>query len=54
MHEYIIELLKKGNEVVLDLPANTIVQREWFKDIFKTANVEHIMLKEVIMCVRNN
>ena len=43
MYEFIVELLKKGNEVVLDFPANTVTQREWFKDIFETANVEHIM-----------
>ncbi|RXJ82519.1 ATP-binding protein [Arcobacter sp. F2176] len=43
MFEFVIQLLKKGNEVVLDFPANTVFQREWFKDIFETANVEHIM-----------
>ncbi len=43
MYEHIIDLLKKGNEVVLDFPANTITQREWFTNILKTAKVEHTM-----------
>lgn len=41
--QHIIELLIKGNNVVLDFPANTILQRQWFKDIFEKANVEHIL-----------
>ncbi|WP_321315293.1 ATP-binding protein [Halarcobacter sp.] len=41
--QHIIELLEKGNEVILDFPANTITQRQWFKKLFETAEVEHIM-----------
>ncbi|XOB63673.1 AAA family ATPase [Campylobacterota bacterium DY0563] len=43
LSEHIIELLKKGNEVVLDFPANTVSQRQWFKEIFEKAKVEHIL-----------
>ncbi|MFX4276887.1 AAA family ATPase [Aliarcobacter butzleri] len=43
LREHIIELLKKENSVVLDFPANTINQREWFKKIIKKANIEHEM-----------
>ncbi|RXK00482.1 cell division protein ZipA [Arcobacter sp. CECT 8986] len=41
--EHIIELLIKGNNVVLDFPANTISQREWFKKIFEKADIEHTL-----------
>jgi predicted kinase len=39
--EHIIELLKKGCNVVLDFPANTKSQREWFKEIYVEAWVSH-------------
>jgi len=43
LKEHIVELLKKGNSVVLDFPANTKNQRAWFREIFEGANVEHII-----------
>lgn len=43
LKEHLIELLKKGNNVVLDFPANTISQREWFKEIIKESKIEHVM-----------
>ncbi|WP_375723672.1 ATP-binding protein [Arcobacter sp. KX21116] len=43
MKNHIIELLNKGNSVVLDFPANTIIQREWFQKIFEESHVDHIM-----------
>ncbi|ABV67399.1 conserved hypothetical protein [Aliarcobacter butzleri RM4018] len=43
LREHIIELLKKENSVVLDFPANTINQRDWFKKIIEEANIEHEM-----------
>lgn len=43
LKDHIIELLEKGNSVVLDFPANTIEQRAWFRDIFTGAKVEHTL-----------
>lgn len=43
LKETIIELLIKGNSVILDFPANTKKQRAWFKEIFLEAKVEHCM-----------
>jgi len=40
---HIIEILKKGNSVVLDFPANTYKQREWFKEIFQESWVNHTL-----------
>ena len=38
---HIQELLTRGISVVLDFPANTRVQRQWFRQIFESAKVEH-------------
>jgi len=38
---HIQDLLMRGVSVVLDFPANTRVQRQWFREIFEGANVEH-------------
>ncbi|WP_345994005.1 ATP-binding protein [Sulfurimonas sp. HSL-1716] len=43
LKEHIVELLKKGNDIVLDFPANTKNQRAWFREIFESANVEHVL-----------
>ncbi|WP_455756725.1 AAA family ATPase [Sulfurimonas sp.] len=43
LKEHIIELLKQGNNVVLDFPANTKNQRAWFREIFESAKVEHLL-----------
>ena len=37
----ICALLAKGISVVLDFPANTKMQRAWFRGMFEGANVEH-------------
>ena len=34
-------LLKSGTPVVLDFPANTRQQREWFREIFTNSNAPH-------------
>ena len=34
-------LLARGVSVVLDFPGNTRVQRQWFREIFEGANVQH-------------
>lgn len=38
---HIVDLLLRGVSVVLDFPGNTRVQRQWFREILKRANVEH-------------
>jgi predicted kinase len=43
LKEPIIDMLKKGSNVVLDFPANTKKQRDWFKEIYQEACVEHTL-----------
>ena len=38
---HIQHLLTHGVSVVLDFPGNTRIQRQWFRDIFEGAKVEH-------------
>ena len=38
-----IALLSRGVSVVMDFPANTIEQRQWFRGLFETAKVAHIL-----------
>lgn len=38
---HIRQLLTHGVSVVLDFPGNTLIQRQWFREIFEDANVEH-------------
>jgi predicted kinase len=38
---HIKDLLSHGVSVVLDFPGNTRVQRQWFREIFEDASVEH-------------
>jgi predicted kinase len=37
----ILDLLSRGISVVLDFPGNTRIQRQWFRELFEAANVEH-------------
>ena len=41
MGPHVAMLLKAGLSVVLDFPANTIVNRQWMRGIFEAAGVEH-------------
>jgi len=43
LKEYIIDTLKNDCNIVLDFPANTKEQREWFKEIFQEAWVNHTL-----------
>jgi len=43
LEPHVCALLAKGMSVVLDFPANTKIQRAWFRGIFERANVEHEM-----------
>lgn len=38
---HIRDLLARGVSVVLDFPGNTRAQRQWFRELFEGANVEH-------------
>ncbi len=38
---HVHDLLSRGISVVLDFPANTIVQRRWFREIVEGAGVAH-------------
>lgn len=38
---HIHDLLSHGVSVVLDFPGNTRIQRQWFRELFEGANVEH-------------
>ena len=41
LSDHICDLLSRGISVVLDFPANTRNQRQWFRSLFELANVEH-------------
>lgn len=41
--KHAIALLNLGVNVILDFPANTRQQREWFRSIFKEAQVAHTL-----------
>jgi predicted kinase len=41
LSNHICDLLSRGISVVLDFPGNTRNQRQWFRDLFERANVEH-------------
>lgn len=41
--EHIVSMLTNGCNVVLDFPANTKAQREWFKEVFEEAWVKHTL-----------
>jgi predicted kinase len=41
MGAHVVSLLNAGVCVVLDLPANTIAQRAWIRDIINATNAQH-------------
>jgi predicted kinase len=43
MLSHVIALLSRDVSVVLDFPANTVEQRQWFRGLYETANVAHIL-----------
>jgi len=40
---HVISLLSHGVSVVMDFPANTVDQRQWFRGLYETANVAHTL-----------
>lgn len=43
LSEHILLLLSRGLSVILDFPANTKSQRNWFRTIFVRADVSHVL-----------
>lgn len=43
MSGHAVALLSRGVSVALDFPANTVEQRQWFRGLFETAKVAHIL-----------
>ena len=44
MKKLVHSILNTGTDVVMDFPANTISQREWFKSIFLEAKAPHRLI----------
>jgi predicted kinase len=44
MKNLVQSILIAGTDVVMDFPANTISQREWFKDIFSEIEAPHVLI----------
>lgn len=40
---HVISLLSHGVSIVMDFPANTVGQRQWFRGLYETANVAHTL-----------
>lgn len=40
---HVVSLLSHGVSVVMDFPANTATQRQWFRGLYETANVAHTL-----------
>jgi predicted kinase len=43
LSDHVVSLLSHGLSVVLDFPANTRGQRNWFRTIYERANVSHTL-----------
>lgn len=44
MKKLVQSILTAGTDVVMDFPANTIPQREWFKSIFSEIHAPHVLI----------
>ncbi|MGJ7915575.1 AAA family ATPase [Massilia sp. LXY-6] len=40
---HIVDLLRRGNSVVLDFPGNVPRQRQWFRSLFEAAGAHHVL-----------
>lgn len=40
---HVTSLLSRGVSVVMDFPANTVMQRQWFRELFEKAGSAHIL-----------
>ena len=43
MGPHLAELLARGQDVVLDFPANTPTSRAWVRSVFETAGARHVL-----------
>lgn len=43
LNDHIKALLKQGTTLVLDFPANTIKQRDWFRSLYAQTNTAHTL-----------
>ena len=43
LFDLVTDLLSKGMSVIMDFPANTREQRNWFKNLFSTHNFPHLL-----------
>jgi adenylate kinase family enzyme len=41
---HVAGILKTGTNVVMDFPANTLTQRQWFRDLLSEANCPHELI----------
>lgn len=41
---HVRNILKSGVSVVMDFPANTVTQRNWFREIFEPDRIEHQLI----------
>lgn len=44
MKKLVQSILNAGTDVVMDFPANTSSQREWFKEIFSEIEAPHVLI----------
>lgn len=43
LSQHIQEILTQGTSIVLDFPGNTPSQRDWFRSIFESVEVNHLL-----------
>ncbi|MBY0270645.1 MAG: ATP-binding protein [Burkholderiales bacterium] len=41
---HVRDILKSGLPVVMDFPANTVTQRNWFREIFEPDGMDHLLI----------
>ncbi|OEF23503.1 AAA family ATPase [Vibrio rumoiensis] len=44
IYRHVQQILKSGADVVLDFPANTYQQREWFKQLVESVQAQHELI----------
>ncbi len=44
VRSHVAEILKTGTNVVMDFPANTLNQRQWFRDLLSEAGCPHELI----------
>ena len=44
MKSHVINILETGTDVVMDFPANTVSQRQWFQSLIAESQCEHVLV----------